>query len=95
MTRRAWARLAGEGLLSESVSYEIEATEHGNGEAFSVDITIDLGGLSLTIDFDPEMAEDLVVDLRDEIVRAKQKELAWQTDTDPETGVSAPEEDAP
>ena len=95
MSRGVWARLGGEGLLNENVTYDVEAAEHGDGEAYSVDLTFDLDGLSLTIDFDPEVAEEFIVAFRDEIVRAKQKELEWETDTDPESGVTDDEEREP
>lgn len=86
MSRDVWARLAGEQVLSEGASYDIEHVEHG-GEAYSVEVTVDLGGLELTLDFALEEAEEFIVRFRDEVVRAKQAKLEWETDTDVDSGV--------
>ena len=88
MSRNVWASFAGEGLVTERVGYEIEHVEHGDGEAFAVEVTLDLGGLSITLDFPSEVAEEFLVDLRGEIVRCKEARLGWETDTDPESGVT-------
>ena len=88
MSRDVWARLSGNQLVSENASYDIEHVEHGDGEAYSIDLTLDLGGLEVVVDFPLEAAEEFLVAFRDEIVRGKQARLEWETDTDPETGVA-------
>lgn len=88
---RIWARLSGEGLVSESVSYDVDHVEHGEGEAYSVVVTLDLGGLAVEAEFDLDDAEAFLVEVRDAIVRGRRAELERATDTDPSTGVSEDE----
>jgi hypothetical protein len=45
-------------------------------------------GLEAELTFDIEAAEEFLIQFRDEIVRAKQKELEWETNTDPESGIA-------
>ena len=96
MSRDVWARLSGDQLVSENVGYDIEHVEHGDGEAYSIDLTLDLGGLDVVVEFplEDETAEEFLVAFRDEIVRGKRAKLKWETDTDPESGVYDPDEEA-
>lgn len=70
----------------DAVSWELEAQE-ADGYAF-VALRFGFAGLEAELTFGIEAAEEFLVQFRDEIVRAKQKELEWETNTDPESGIA-------
>jgi len=90
---RVWARLSGQELLSETATYDIDHFGHESGETVTITLTVDMGELELTLAFDPDTAEAFVVAVRDAVVRAKQARIEWETDTGPETGITAREGD--
>lgn len=80
--------ISGTGNAASAVGYEIEHVELDDGETQLVRLTFDLWELSASVDFHIEQAEEFIVRFRDEVVRAKQAQLEWETDTDPETGIA-------
>jgi len=76
-----WGRVAGEALVSEQVTYDIDTVEHDDGAAVSIEVRFSVGGLSLIIDFGLEQADVFLREFRDEVVRAKRAKLEWRTDT--------------
>lgn len=87
MSRDVWVSLTGGEVVYESVDYDVKHVEHDGGEAHTIELTLNLGGLSVTVDFPLNTAEAFLGEFRDEIVRAKRTKLEWETDTDPSTGV--------
>lgn len=87
------ASISGEGALHDNAGYEVEHRSDAGGQEQFIRLTVDLGGFQLALDFNLDGAEEFVVRVRDKIVRAKQAQLEWQTDTDPETGVADAEEE--
>jgi hypothetical protein len=85
---RVWTRLSGEEFISETATYDVDHVAHAGGETVTIDLTVDMGGISLTVDMDLDEAESFIRQFRDEIVRARQARIEWETDTDPETGIS-------
>lgn len=79
--------LRGQELPLDRVSYEMSWKECG--EFQFVTVTFDLGFAEFDVDFELEEAEQFIVEFRDELVRAKQAELEYETNTDPESGVAA------
>jgi hypothetical protein len=82
------AEFHGTGFPLDVVTWELDSHE-SDGHAF-VDLCFNFGELEAELSFEIEDAEQFIVQFRDEVVRAKQRELEWQTDTDSQTGV--PEE---
>ncbi len=80
--------ITGTGEVAGAVGYEVEHVELDDGETQLVRLTFDLWELSASVDFHIDQAEDFLVQFRDEVVRAKQAQLEWETDTDPETGIA-------
>ena len=80
--------ISGTGNVAGAVGYEVEHVELDNGETQLVRLTFDLWELSASVDFHIDQAEDFLVQFRDEVVRAKQAELKWETNTDPESGIA-------
>jgi hypothetical protein len=80
--------ISGTGNIADAVGYKVEHVELDNGETQLVRLTFDLWQLTASVDFHIDQAEDFLVQFRDEIVRAKQAELEWETNTDPETGIA-------
>ena len=80
--------ISGTGNVAGAVGYEVEHVELDNGETQLVRLTFDLWELSASVDFHIDQAEDFLVQFRDEVVRAKQAELEWETNTDPESGIA-------
>jgi hypothetical protein len=80
------AEFHGTSYTLDAVSWEIEA-QQADGYAF-VALRFGLAGLEAELTFDIEAAEEFLIQFRDEIVRAKQKELEWETNTDPESGIA-------
>lgn len=80
------AKFRGTGHSLDAVSWELEAQE-ADGYAF-VALRFGFAGLEAELTFDIETAEEFLIQVRDEIVRAKQKELKWETNTDPDTGIA-------
>lgn len=72
-------------LPLNDIEYDIEHVTI-DGHSY-LEITFKIGLGEFTARFTIERAEKFIVELRDEIVRAKQAQLEWETDTDPETGV--------
>jgi len=87
-----YANIVGEGALHDNAGYEVEHVADAGGQEQIIRLTVDLGGLQLSLDFNLEGAEEFIVRVRDAVVRAHQARLEWETDTDPETGVVVPEE---
>lgn len=79
--------LRGQDVPLDRVSYELSREESGAYQF--VTVTFDLGLAEFDVNFEVEKAEQFIVEFRDEVVRAKQADLEYQTDTDPETGVAA------
>jgi hypothetical protein len=52
-----WGRVAGEELVSEQVSYDIDHVEHDDGAAVPIEVTFTIGGIAMTIDVGLEQAE--------------------------------------
>lgn len=71
----------------DAVDYEIDMVEFEEGHCM-VAVTFDLGFAELDVQFNSEDAEEFIVEFRDELVHAKQAQLEWETNTDPETGVA-------
>jgi hypothetical protein len=88
MTDDVAVTISGTGNVASAVGYEVEHVELDDGEIQLVRLTFDLWELSASVDFHIGQAEDFLVQFRDEVVRAKQAELEWETDTDPETGIA-------
>lgn len=65
-----------------SLDYAAEA------ESVAVVTTFDLGFGEFDVYFSEDEAEQFIVKFRDELVRAKQARLEWETDTDPDSGVA-------
>jgi hypothetical protein len=82
------AEFHGTGFPLDAVTWELDSHE-SDRHAF-VDLCFNFGELEAELSFEIEDAEQFIVQFRDEVVRAKQRELEWQTDTDSQTGV--PEE---
>lgn len=82
--------LIGTGHPGDEVTVETDSFEDG-GVGY-VNLTIDFVGLEANVTLDIDAAENLLVELRDETVRAKQKELAWRTNTDPKRGIEEDDE---
>lgn len=80
--------ISGTGNIADAVGYEVEHVELDDGETQLVRLTFGLWQLTASVDFHIDQAEDFLVQFRDEIVRAKQAELEWETNTDPETGIA-------
>lgn len=80
--------ITGTGKTANSVSYEIEHVELEDGEMNIVRVTFDLWEFEISVDFNVDEADQFLTRFRDEVVRAKQSRLEWETDTDPSTGVS-------
>ena len=80
------AKFRGTSRSLDAVSWELEAQE-ADGYAF-VALRFGFAGLEAELTFDIEAAEEFLIQFRDEIVRAKQKELEWETNTDPESGIA-------
>ena len=80
--------ISGTGEVAGAVSYEVEHVELDGGETQLVRITFDLWELFASVDFHVDQAEEFIIQLRDEIVRAKQARLEWETNTDPESGIA-------
>lgn len=80
--------ISGTGNIADAVGYEVEHVELDDGETQLVRLAFDLWQLTASVDFHIDQAEDFLVQFRDEVVRAKQAELEWETDTDPETGIA-------
>jgi hypothetical protein len=88
MTDDVAITISGTDNVADAVGYEIEHVELGDGETQLIRLTFDLWELSASVDFHIDQAEDFIVQFRDEVVRAKQAELEWETDTDPEAGIA-------
>lgn len=88
MTDDVAVTISGTGQVASAVGYEVEHVELDDGETQLIRLTFDLWELSASVDFHIDQAEDFLVRFRDEVVRAKQAELEWETDTDPETGIA-------
>jgi len=84
---RVWTRLSGEEFISETATYDIDHIVHGSGETVTIDLTVNMGEISLIVDMDLDEAESFLRCFRNEIVRGKRARLEWETDTDSETGV--------
>lgn len=80
--------ITGTGEVVGAVGYESEHVELDGGETQLVRLTFGLWELSASIDFHVDQAEEFIVQLRDEVVRAKQTRLEWETNTDPESGIA-------
>lgn len=80
--------ISGTGNVADAVGYEVEHVELDDGETQLVLLTFELWELSASVDFHIDQAEDFLVQFRDEVVRAKQAELEWETNTDPESGIA-------
>ncbi|MUW14849.1 hypothetical protein GJ633_09370 [Halorubrum sp. CBA1125] len=80
-------RVLGSGGYSYSVGWETDS--HAEDGIGMIELCIQLGGFDVELSFRIDEAETFLEDVRDEIVRAKQAELEWETDTDPETGVES------
>ena len=80
--------ITGTGEVASAVGYDVEHVELDNGETQLVRFTFNLWKLSASVGFHAKQAEEFIVQFRDEVVRAKQAELEWETDTDPETGIA-------
>lgn len=78
-------RLSGQEMRLE-VDYDLD--HEGGGEYQAVVATFDLGFAEFDAHFTEEEAEQFIVEFRDELVRAKQAKLEWETNTDPESGVA-------
>lgn len=93
MTPDIWTRLDIEDEFFECVDYEVTHADHDGGESQTVELTVGREGLTVTHEFPIEAAEEFIVRFRNAVVRAKQAELEWQTNTDPSSGVPDEEED--
>ena len=80
------AEFHGKGHSLDAVPWELEARE-ADGYAF-VALRFGFAGLETELTFDIETAEEFLIQFRDEIVRAKRKELEWETNTNPDTGIA-------
>lgn len=88
MTDDVAVTISGTGNVASAVGYDVEHVELDAGETQLIRLTFDLWELSASVDFNIDQAGDFIVRFRDEVVRAKQVELEWETDTDPETGIA-------
>lgn len=85
MTDSPAGEMRGDSRRFDLVNYEVG---HKSEDGCSwVIVTFDFDFAEFDVMFKRELAEKFVVELRDELVRAKQSELEWQTNTDPESGV--------
>jgi len=80
------AKFRGTGHSLDVVPWEIKAQE-ADGYAF-VALRFGFAGFEAELTFDIETAEEFLIQFREDIVRAKQKELEWETNTDPESGIA-------
>jgi hypothetical protein len=74
--------ISGTEAMADAVTWEFDTWQE-EGIAH-VDVTFELGALKMRFSFTVDQAEQFVVQFRDEIVGAKQKELEWKTNTDTE-----------
>lgn len=79
--------LRGQDMQLDAVDYEIDMVEIEEGLSM-VFVTFDFGFAELDVEFNVEDGEEFIVEFRDELVRAKQAQLEYQTNTDPESGVA-------
>lgn len=84
----ATVAIAGGGAPS-GAEYEIERKEMAGGEIQLVEVTLDTGAVEISTEFELDEAEEFLVEFRDAIVDGKIKELEWETDTGPETGLAS------
>lgn len=73
--------------VTDAVRYDVNHVSLDDGETNLVCLTVNIWSLEASVNFRIEQAEEFIVQFRDETVRAKQAQLEYQTDTDPETGV--------
>lgn len=83
--RGGTGRLYGDGVPADA-SWAWDAYEADS--VGLVELTIDFGGVKAELTMDIKHAEQFIVEGRDAVVQAKQAELEWETDTDPEAGVN-------
>lgn len=76
------------GEVAGAVGYDVEHVELDGGQTQVVRLTFDLWELEASVNFHIDQAEDFIVRFRDEVVRAKQAEVEWETNTNPDTGIA-------
>jgi hypothetical protein len=85
LSERCTARVTGSGCFLDAVNWELDS--HAEDGIGVVELQLGLGGLDVELSFTIDEAQSFLEDVRDETVRAKQAELEWEMDTDPETGI--------
>lgn len=70
----------GTGLEFGAASYEIDHWQD-QGHGF-IDVTLDIGGLTVTFTFDEADGEDFIYTFRNELVEARRAALEWETAAD-------------
>ncbi|WP_143414708.1 hypothetical protein [Halorubrum sp. SD683] len=80
-------RLRGKDMVVDEIGYELDYQTED--EYAWVLLTLDLGFTEVEVQFDSEKAEQFIVEFRDELVKAKQEQLEYDTNTDPDSGVCA------